>query len=245
MVEVHKWREPIGAKPGAGYEDVAFRSSDGLKLTGWFHPSANGATILLVHGGNGDRQGPAAHARMLVRHGYGVLLYDARGRGNSEGSPNSYGWDWRHDVAGALRYLEGRPDVDPARIGGLGLSTGADVLVETAPDRPDLKAVVADGAAAETWEDWRRLRGNDLAGIPGAAMFGAIRILSGDAPSATLEDRVAEIRQPTLLVSTGRAEEYEFNEMYERVGNPHVLHWNLSDAGHSAGIPQARALSLR
>jgi dienelactone hydrolase len=240
MVEVHKWREPIGAKPGPGYEDVAFRSSDGLKLTGWFHPSANGATILLVHGGNGDRQGPAQHARMLVRHGYGVLLYDARGRGHSEGSPNSYGWDWRHDVAGALRYLEGRPDVDPARIGGLGLSTGADVLVETAPDRPDLKAVVADGAAAETWEDWHRLRGTDLGAIPGAAMFGAIRVLSGDAPSPTLEDRVAEIRRPTLLVSTGRAEEYGFNEMYERVGNPHVQHWNLPDAGHTAGIRQAR-----
>lgn len=239
IVEVHKWREPIGSPPGAGYEEVAFRSSDGLKLTGWFHPSANGATILLVHGGNGDRQGPADHARMLVRHGYGVLVYDARGRGHSEGSPNSYGWDWRHDVAGALAYLEHRPDVDRERIGGLGLSTGADVLVEVAPDRPDLKAVVADGAAAETWEDWHRLRPNDLGAIPGAMMFGTVRILSGDPPSPTLEDRVGEIAQPTLLVSSGRAEEYEFNEMYERVGNPRVQHWNLPDVGHTAAVRQA------
>jgi hypothetical protein len=240
IVEVHKWREPIGQPPGAGYQDVAFRSSDGLKLTGWFHPSANGATILLVHGGNGDRQGPADHARMLVRHGYGVLLYDARGRGHSEGSPNSYGWGWSKDVAGALAYLEHRPDVDPERIGGLGLSTGADVLAEVAPDRPDLKAVVADGTAAETWEDWRRLRGNELGAIPGAAMFGAVQILSGSSPSPTLEDRIAEIRQPTLLVSSGRSDEYQFNEMYERVGNPHVEHWNLPDVGHTAAVRQAR-----
>jgi poly(3-hydroxybutyrate) depolymerase len=240
IVEVHKWREPIGPPPGRGYEEVAFRSSDGLKLTGWFHPSANGATILLVHGGNGDRQGPADHARMLVRHGYGVLLYDARGRGHSEGSPNSYGWGWSKDVAGALAYLEHRPGVDPDRIGGLGLSTGADVLVEVAPDRADLKAIVADGAAAESWEDWHRLRGSDLGAIPGAAMFGTVRILTGTPPSPTLEDRVAEIAQPTLLVSAGRAEEYEFNEMYEAVGNPHVEHWNLPGAGHTAAVRQAR-----
>jgi hypothetical protein len=241
IVEVHKWREPIGKPPGAGYEEVAFRSSDGLELTGWYHASSNGATVLLVHGGNGDRQGPSDHARMLVRHGYGVLLYDSRGRGHSEGSPNSFGWDWRHDVAGALAYLEGRPDVDAQRIGALGLSTGADVLVEVAPDRRDLKAIVADGAAAETWEDWHRLRGTDLGMIQGAAMFGTIGVLSGDPPSPTLEDRVADIRQPTLLVSAGTAEEFEFNVMYDRVGNPRVEHWNLPQVGHTAAVRQAAA----
>jgi len=238
IVEVHKWREPIGPTP-AGYRDVAFRSGDGLRLTGWYRPTTNGATVLLVHGGNGDRQGPMRHARMLVRHGYGVLVYDSRGRGDSEGSPNSFGWEWRQDVEGALAFLKARPEVDPNRIGGLGLSTGADVLVETAPDRPDLHAIVADGAAAETWEDWHRLRGSDAGAIPGFFMFGTIRILSGDPPSPTLEDRVREIRQPTLLVSTGTREESEFNEMYERVGNPHVAHWNLPDAHHTAAIRES------
>ena len=52
---------------------------------------------------------------MLVRHGYGVLLYDSRGRGHSEGSPNGYGWDWREDVAGAMAFLKGQPEVDAAR----------------------------------------------------------------------------------------------------------------------------------
>ena len=238
IIEVHKWREPIGAKPGPDYREVAFHSRDGLRLTGWYRPTTNGATVLLVHGGNGDRQGPVRHARMLVRHGYGVLLYDSRGRGHSEGSPNSFGWEWREDVAGALAFLKSQPDVDPDRIGGLGLSTGADVLVEVAPDRSDLRAVVADGTAAETWEDWHRLRGTDLGMIPGAFMFGTIRVLSGDPPSPTLEDRVREIRQPTLLVSAGTAEEYEFNVMYNRVGNPDVEHWNLPKASHTAAIKQ-------
>ena len=37
-------------------------------------------------------QGPQRQARMLARHGYGVLLFDRRGEGRSEGEPNAWGW---------------------------------------------------------------------------------------------------------------------------------------------------------
>jgi hypothetical protein len=93
VVDSHKWREPIPAPP-RGYEPVAFDAADGLRLRGWFHASRNGATVLVVHGGNGDRTGALAHARVLERGGYGVLVYDARGRGESDGSPSGYGWGW-------------------------------------------------------------------------------------------------------------------------------------------------------
>ena len=43
--------------------------------------------------------------------------------------------------------------MDPRRIGGLGLSTGADVLVQVAGQRTDLAAVVADGTAASSFAD--------------------------------------------------------------------------------------------
>ena len=238
IVEVHKWREPIGSPPGAGYRDVVFRSGDGLRLTGWYHPTTNGATVLLVHGGNGSRMGPSRHARMLVRHGYGVLLYDSRGRGHSEGSPNGYGWDWREDVAGAMAFLKDRREVDPERIGALGLSTGADVLVEVAPDRPDIGAIVADGTAAESYEDWHRLRGDEAGMVPGWIMFKTMEVLSGDPPSPALEDRVRASRQPVLMVSAGTAEEYEFSALYNRAGGPNVEHWNLPDATHTAAIRQ-------
>ena len=239
MIEVHKWREPIGAKPGPDYQEVSFRSTDGLKLTGWYRPSRNGAAVLLVHGGNGDRQGPVRHARMLAAKGYGVLLYDSRGRGHSEGSPNGYGWDWRHDVDGAMAFLKDRPDVEPGRIGALGLSTGADVLVDVAPDHQDIQAIVADGTAAGSYEDWHRLRGDEAGVVPGWIMFKTMEVLSGDPQSPALEDRVADIRQPTLMISAGTEEEYEFGVLYDRVGNPRVEHWNLPDVGHTAAIRQA------
>jgi uncharacterized protein len=148
IVSTHKWRTPIGPAPGAAYADVTFRASDGLELAGWYRPSRNGAAVVVVHGGSSDRKGSVAHARMLARHGYGVLVYDARGRGESEGMENNYGWDWPKDVAGAMDFLRGRDDVDPKRIGALGLSTGADVLIEVAAKRGDVAALVTNGAAA-------------------------------------------------------------------------------------------------
>jgi fermentation-respiration switch protein FrsA (DUF1100 family) len=236
IIETHKWREAIGSPPSAAYHDVTFRSSDGLELAGWYRPSRNGAAVLVVHGGGGDRTGAVAHAEMLARHGYGVLVYDARGRGESDGSPNGFGWDWRKDVAGALALLKRQPDVDANRIGALGLSTGADVLIEVAPERSDLVAIVADGAAAESFEDWHRLRGTDL-GLPsGWVMFTTIRVLSGDPPGPPLEDRIGRLRAPALLISAGEDVERDFNVLYDEVGNPMVEHWNLPDAQHTNAI---------
>jgi hypothetical protein len=118
LTETHKYREPIGAPPSADYQQVAFRAGDGVRLSAWYRPTRNGATILVVHGGGGDRTGAVAHAELLARHGYGVLLGDARGRGRSEGTQNAWGWGWDEDVAGALAFLKTRSEVDPERIGG-------------------------------------------------------------------------------------------------------------------------------
>jgi hypothetical protein len=236
IVETHKWREAIGDPPTAAYEQVSFRASDGLDLAGWYRPSRNGAAVLVVHGGNSDRRGALDHAKMLERHGYGVLVYDARGRGESDGSPNGYGWDWGKDIDGALDLLQNRDDVRPGRIGALGLSTGADVLIEVAAKREDLAAVVADGAAAGSFEDWHRLRGTELGLPPGWVMFTTMRVLAGDPPGPPLEDLIARVNSPTLLVSAGRDEEHDFNQLYERAANERVEHWNLPDAHHTDAI---------
>jgi uncharacterized protein len=159
LTETHKYREPIGSPPSADYREVGFEASDGVDISAWYRPTQNGATIIVVHGGGGDRTGAVAHAKLLVRHGYGVLLHDARGRGKSEGVQNSYGWGWPKDIAGAIRFLKTRDEVDPERIGALGLSTGADVLIQVAAQGKDLKAVVADGTYAGSFEDGERIRG--------------------------------------------------------------------------------------
>ena len=236
IVATHKWREPVGEPPSAAYRDVSFEASDGLDLAGWYRPSENGAAVVVVHGGSSDRKGSVEHASMLARHGYGVLLYDARGRGESDGSENNYGWDWGKDVAGALEFLAGRDDVDPDRIGALGLSTGADVLIEVAAERDDVRALVADGAAAGSFEDWHHLRGTDIGAAPGWVMFSTIRVLSGDPPGPPLEDLITEVASPTLLISAGTDVEREFNVLYDEAAGGHVEHWDLPDAQHTDAI---------
>lgn len=237
LTETHKYRESIGAPPSQDYREVAFEAGDGVDLSGWYRPTRNGATILVVHGGGGDRTGAVAHAELLVRHGYGVLVYDARGRGKSEGTQNSYGWGWPEDVAGALAFLKARDEVDPERIGALGLSTGADVLVQVAGQGTDLKAVVADGTAAGSFEDTQRVMG--LTPITPFLLleFTTVRVTSGSKPGPALEDMMKRITSPLLLVSARG--EYDYGVTYDRAaGNRPVEHWHLPDVSHTNAIRQ-------
>ncbi len=93
---------------GTAYEDVSFTTSDGLRLEGWYVPTKNGATVIVIPG----RKGPQKPARMLAEHGYGVLLFDRRGEGESEGDPNGLGWAGTRDVEAAIAFLRARPEVD-------------------------------------------------------------------------------------------------------------------------------------
>jgi len=239
ITETHKFREPIGAPPSSDYREVAFDASDGVDLSGWYRPTQNGATIIVLHGAGSDRTGAVAHAELLVRHGYGVLLYDARGRGRSEGVQNAWGWGWPKDVAGALAFLKARDEVDPERIGALGLSTGADVLVQVAGQGTDLEAVVADGTTVTSFADARRVKGITPVTPFVALEFATVRLASGTKPGPVLEDMMKRITSPLLLVSAGPPEK-PFGEAYDRAaGERPVEHWHLPDVGHTAAIREA------
>jgi len=126
-------------------EDVRFSGGDDLALAGWFVPPANEATIILLHGYGGDRTAMLWHAAQLVNAGYGVLLYDERASGESEGERRSQGWEDPADVGGALAYLNGRADVNPDKIGIAGCSIGAQIALQGAAYYPQIGAVWADG----------------------------------------------------------------------------------------------------
>lgn len=235
IAQTHLFREPVGAPP-TGYQAVSFAASDGLELSGWYSPSRNGAAVLLANTSGGDRLGSVQHADMLAAHGYGVLLYDARGSGESEGTPNGYGWGWGSDISGAVGFLRRQPDVDAGRIGGLGLSTGANVLIEAAADNPHLKAVVADGATAGSLADLttREIWGNAYI-VP---VMGAVQLFSGTVPGEPLADLAARVSPtPLLLIAAGSLRgEIESNEKYAEAAKEPVELWTLPDVNHTAAI---------
>jgi uncharacterized protein len=234
--KTHLFRSPIGAPPDGSYQEVTFRSSDGLRLAGWYTPSHNGAAVVVVSSAGGDRLGSVGHARLLAEHGYGVLLYDARGSGESEGSPNGFGWDWHHDIAGALTFLSSQPEVDPERLGGLGLSTGADVLIEVAASDRTLRAVVADGATGRSLADIPP--GNPGTAVQMAPVLATASLLSGTRPGPPLEDLAAAVTPtPLLLIAAGSIPgEIAMNEVYARAAKPPVDLWVLPEARHTAAI---------
>ncbi len=130
------------ADRGLAYRDVAFSSADGLTLQGWYIPSQNGAAIIAGHGIGASRL--LNPVEVLARQGYGVLAFDWRAHGESEGDLCTFGYHEVRDVEGALAWLQAQPDVDPARIGILGESMGAVTAIRAAAELPGIRAVVAD-----------------------------------------------------------------------------------------------------
>jgi uncharacterized protein len=234
--QTHLFRIPIGEPPDDRFADVTFESSDGLALSGWYARSSNRAAVLLVNTAGGDRLGSVEHARMLADHGYGVLLYDARGAGDSEGTPNGYGWGWERDVDGALDYLSSRPDVEPDRVGALGLSTGADVLIAVAAEDRRVKAVVSDGATAWSLADLPE--GDPLGRAFMTPVLTSAALFSGSRPGPALEDAASRVSPtPMLLIAAGSlAGEIDLNTGYAEAAKEPVELWTLPDSGHTAAI---------
>jgi dienelactone hydrolase len=227
------------ARLGAPHQDVSFRTSDGLKLKGWYVPSRNGAAVVAFPG----RKGPQRHARMLVRHGYGVLLFDRRGEGESDGDPNAFGWAMDRDLKGAAAFLRQRPDVEPNRIGGIGLSVGGEMLLQTAAESNDFKAVVSEGAGARSYrENLEKPRTlNSLSELPASFVFTAgTALFSNHVPPPSLKDLSARIAPRSVffiyaLHGTGGEEKQLNPEYYAAAGEPKQI-WEIPEASHTGGI---------
>jgi uncharacterized protein len=221
---------------GATPEDVAFTTSDGLRLEGWFVPSRNGATVIAFPG----RSGPQQHARMLVSHGYGVLLFDRRGEGASEGDPNVFGWVGDRDLHAATDYLRSRPDVDPDRIGGLGLSVGGEMLIHAAAHSDAFKAIVSEGGSGQSIRDQLE-NTSTLDAIMGySAVTAATALFTSTLPPPSLKSEVARIAPTaTFLVygqnGQGGTEEKPNKGFYAAAGEPKQI-WEVPDGQHIAGI---------
>jgi pimeloyl-ACP methyl ester carboxylesterase len=124
------------------YQEVTLITEDGIKLSAWYTPPKNGAVILVAHGYNDNR--PESLYVMFAKHGYGVLAWDFRAHGNSEGEISSLGYYEQLDVEAALDFALAQEGVET--IGAWGGSMGASTILLTASQRTEIKAVVADSA---------------------------------------------------------------------------------------------------
>ncbi|HYM66981.1 MAG TPA: alpha/beta fold hydrolase, partial [Patescibacteria group bacterium] len=129
------------ARLGMAYRDVSFKTADGLTLRGLWIPGTEHRTIVMVHGLGSDREEPLNKAGYLHAAGYNLLVFDLRGRGQSDGSGTTMGYREPEDVRSAV--AEART-LDPGPIALFGYSLGAAVAIEEAAVNPYVSAVVED-----------------------------------------------------------------------------------------------------
>jgi fermentation-respiration switch protein FrsA (DUF1100 family) len=150
----HPDRKPIARAPlvsAPRYEDVRFRTSDGLTLSGWFFPHDGDRAAIVVHGRSSNRiQSDLDDIRrgehiadFFIAHGFAVLLFDLRGHGNSDGDRYSFGYYERRDVAAAIEFMTGRGYAE-RRVALLGVSLGAGSVVQVLELHPGIGPIVTD-----------------------------------------------------------------------------------------------------
>jgi pimeloyl-ACP methyl ester carboxylesterase len=135
-------------------EDVAFQSTDGVRLQGWlFHGAAGSAPVVLCHDLGESKNAVINIAIALNKAGLTVLAFDFRGHGASGGDRSTLGVEEVRDVVGAIDFVANLPkdDVDARRIGIFGAGMGAHAAVLAAAERPALRVLVLDGL----WPDTR------------------------------------------------------------------------------------------
>lgn len=234
----HRARSPVhAASLGRPYERVSFETRDGLRLAGWYVPSRNLPAVIAFPG----RVGPVPHARLLARHGYGVLLFDRRGEGESEGDYNARGWNGEQDLTAAVEFLRRRPDVDPGRIGGLGLSVGGELLLQTAAHDTSLRAVVSEGAGTRSlaeqfdredipaWQRWIS---------PMLVETAADAVLSNHLPPpdlAGLMPRIAPRHVLLIRALHGNEDEIVNRVYFKSARSPKTL-WEVRAGGHTGAL---------
>ena len=226
---------------GATPENVSFTTSDGLRLQGWFVPSRNGATVIAFPG----RSGPQKHARMLVAHGYGVLLFDRRGEGASEGDPNMFGWKGDRDLRAATDYLRSRPDVDSERIGGIGLSVGGEMLIHAAAHSGAFKAVVSEGSSGQSIRDDITNNGVFDGILAGTGVTAATAVFTSTLPPPSLKSEVPKIASTAVFFvygehGQGGTETQPNKRFYAAAREPKQI-WEVPNGQHIAGITTAPA----
>ena len=234
-------RSPILQNPLTQYdidfEDVVFPSRDGWMLSGWFISPQNGATVILTHGMGGNRLDLMPVASILVKRGFGLLMYDMRAHGRSTGNLGTWGWMEVNDLNGAADYLMTRPEVHPNRIGALGFSLGGQITIRAVTENDSIKAIIAEDPSPAVLADHLMPSGFSLRRLINyPALWLVYRLqsaVSGVSPPTGVLNSIERIApRPIMLISSGSGRGQELTRIYfDAACEPKEL-WEVPETRH-------------
>ena len=239
---------PLGtatpARYGLAYQDVAFRTADGVRLSAWYIPPRNGAAVVLLPGAGSTRTAVLGQAAVLARHGYGALLVDTRGHGRSGGHAMDFGWWGDRDLAAAVSFLDRQPGVQAGKIAVLGESMGGEQALAAAGSDPRIRAVVAEGATGQQLADHGWLPGGTGGTLQRGmewVMYTAAGLISGAPRPMSIPDAIrAADGRPVLIIAGGAVADEPVAARWFRAASPATVQvWVVPHAGHTQGLATA------
>lgn len=232
------------ARYGLTYQDVAFRTADGVRLSAWYIPARNGAAVVLLPGSGSNRTAVLPQAAVLARHGYGALLADGRGHGLSGGHAMDFGWWGGRDIAAAVSFLARQPGIHAGKIAVLGESMGGEQALAAIGADPRIRAVVAEGVEGQQYAD-RGWRPHDITGFIDRGVdwvqYTAAGLISGAPRPTSIRDAVrAAAPRPVLIIAGGAAASEPVAARWFQSASPATVQgWIVPHAGHTQGLATA------
>lgn len=159
---VHTVLSQTPAASGLAFEDVHFRTADGMELAAWLVPHLQPrGNLVLCHGYGRNRCQLADLLPALHDLGLNVLTFDFRGHGDSEGDTSTFDHHEVQDLVAAVAYLDQRFPGQPIFL--VGFSMGAAVALQALPHLPSVRGVWSEGAFAR----FHQVVDHMFRGIPG------------------------------------------------------------------------------
>jgi pimeloyl-ACP methyl ester carboxylesterase len=215
-------------------------------LRGWkVRPrEPSGDWVLLFHGVSDNRVGVLGHAEFLLRHGYSLVMVDARAHRASDGGA-TYGWKEREDTRAIVDALIARESVQC--LFALGESMGGAIALQSAAVEPRIAGVVAESAFSDVrevgydyaglhlspWLGKTLFRPGIWAGLPRAEAEGGFR-----AEDVSPERAVASRAFPVLLIcdTEDRTIPCRHSERIYKAATGRKSLWVVLGAQHAAAL---------
>ena len=234
---------------GLKYENVEFKTKDGISLKGWWIPSTLKkplGTVILTHGVFHNRDQILTRAVFLEEAGYQVLAFDLRGQGESGPSPLTGGLKESEDFGAAADFLAKKQWVRKPLI-FYGFSLGAICALRAGAIHP-VDAVIADSPLPNIKSYVsRRTIGAPFSQMPGflakcLQAYDRAANLNLEMKDLDLGPVMTRITSVPILLFSGEMDDLarspEVQRLFDLCPAPHRLLVYIPEAGHEQTYSQ-------